>query len=76
MAKQAVQHYQSFLVRCWLTSEEAAGEPPLWRFELQEVSAELQKHRFSDLEELKTFISARLTAVSNSSTQIDDTHES
>jgi hypothetical protein len=54
----------------------AEDESALWRFELQEVSAESQKHRFSDLEQVKTFISARLSAVSDSSTQIDDTQQS
>jgi hypothetical protein len=54
----------------------AEDESALWRFELQEVSAESQKHRVSDLEQVKTFISARLSAVSDSSTQIDDTQQS
>ncbi len=40
-----------------------AGEPAAWRFELQEVSAESPKHRFNDLEEVRAFVSAKLTAV-------------
>ena len=61
MSKQAHQVYQSFLVRCWLIPPETTDEPALWRFELREVPAESQKQRFSDLEQLKEFISAELT---------------
>jgi len=63
MAKQADQVYHSFLVRCWFIPAATADEPPTWRFELREVSAEPQKHRFSDFEQVQAFISAKLTAV-------------
>ena len=63
MSKQVDQIYQSFLVRCWLIPAAATGEPPVWRFELREVSAEPQKHRFSDLEQLKAFMSAKLATL-------------
>jgi hypothetical protein len=76
MSEQIQPLYQSFLVRCWLMPSETMDEPSLWRFELQEVTAESHKHRFGNLEQLKAFMSARLTAVSDSSTQIDDTQQS
>jgi hypothetical protein len=63
MSKEADQVYQSFLVRCWLIPPATKDEPPAWRFELREVAAEAQKHRFSDLAQLKEFISAKLAAL-------------
>lgn len=63
MTQQADQIYQSFLVRCWLVSPATADGPPIWRFELRDVSAEPQKHRFSDLEQLKAFLSTKLAAI-------------
>ena len=63
MAKEADQIYQSFLVRCWFIPPAASDEPPTWRFELRDVSAEPEKHRFSDLEQLKAFMSAKLAAI-------------
>lgn len=69
MTEQADQVYQSFLVRCWLISPATAGEPPAWRFELREVSAEQQQHRFSNLEQLKDFMSAKLAAITVRSNQ-------
>ena len=57
------QHiYQSFLIRCWLVPAEITEEQPGWRFELLKVSAEPQKYRFSDFEQLQAFISADLAA--------------
>ena len=63
MSKQADLIYQSFLIRCWLIPPATADEPPAWRFELREVSANAQKHRFSDLEQLKAFMLAKLAAI-------------
>ena len=63
MSKQADLIYQSFLIRCWLIPPATADEPPAWRFELREVSAEPQKHRFSDLEQLKDLIDAELATI-------------
>jgi hypothetical protein len=67
MSKQTHQRYHSFLVRCWLIPDKTTGEPALWRFELREVPAGAQKHRFSDLEELKDFLSAKLGAIATGS---------
>ena len=63
MPIQTDQVYQSFLLRCWLVSPETAEALPVWRFELQEVSDELRRHRFSDFEQLQAFVAAELTAV-------------
>ena len=63
MSKQTERLYHSFLVRCWSTLPATAGEPSAWRFEVQEVTDESQKHRFSNLEQLHAFTSAKLTAV-------------
>jgi len=63
MPKEADQFYQSFLVRCWLIPPATTDELPTWRFELRDVTAEPQKHRFSDLEQLKAFMSAKLAAI-------------
>ena len=76
MSKQVDQIYQSFLVRCWLIPAAATGEPPVWRFELREVSAEPQKHRFSDLEQLKAFMSAKLAAITVRSNREGGSEES
>lgn len=76
MAKQADQVYQSFLVRCWLMPPATTGEPAAWRFELREVSAEPQKHGFSDLEQLIAFVAAKLTAVAAASNQDGDKNSS
>ncbi len=72
MTKQADQLYHSFLVRCWFIPAATANEPPAWRFEVQEVSDKPQKHRFSDFEQLKAFIAAKLTAVAAASNQDGD----
>jgi hypothetical protein len=69
MSKQADQVYQSFLVRCWLIPPATTDEPPVWRFELREISAKPQKHGFSDLVQLKEFMSAKLAAIVASSKQ-------
>lgn len=63
MSIKVDQRYQSFLVRCWFVPPETSDEPPNWRFELREVSAESLKHGFGDLEQLKSFISERLVAI-------------
>ncbi len=54
---------QSFLLRCGLVVPETTTEPAVWRFELQEVSATLPRHRFSDLVQLQAFVAGRLMAV-------------
>ena len=76
MSKQADQFYQSFLVRCWLIPPATNDEPPTWRFELRDVSAEPHKHRFSDLEQLKAFMSAKLAAITVRSNREGGTEES
>jgi hypothetical protein len=76
MSKQANQLYHSFLVRCWFIPAATVDEPPAWRFEVQEVSAEPQKHRFSDFEQLKAFMAAKLTAVAAASNQDGDKNSS
>ncbi|MCP4417123.1 MAG: hypothetical protein GY805_10900 [Chloroflexi bacterium] len=63
MPQQVDQVYQSFLIRCWLIPPATNDALPIWRFELQEVSAEPQKHRFGSFEQLEAFVSAQLTAV-------------
>ena len=75
MAKEADQIYQSFLVRCWFIPPAAGDEPPTWRFELRDVSAESAKHRFSDLEQLKAFMSAKLAALAAGSSPNRDKEE-
>lgn len=75
MSEQADQVYQSFLVRCWLIRPATTDEPPTWRFELREVSADPQKHGFSDLEQLKAFMAAKLTAVAAGSNRDNDKEE-
>lgn len=61
MAKTTDQHYQSFLIRCWLTRPSTTDELPTWRFELREVTAESQVVGFSDVAELTSFISAKMS---------------
>jgi hypothetical protein len=63
MAKQVEQVYQSFLIRCWLIPPAMANEPPAWRFELREVTAESPVQRFGSLAQLHEFLAVRLTAV-------------
>jgi hypothetical protein len=72
MPEEAKPVYQSFLVRCWLVPSETSDEPPAWRFEVQDVSAESQKYRFGNLGQLSAFVAARLTAVATVSNQVDD----
>ena len=66
MPKKKQQIYQSFLVRCWFMPRETKDEPPNWRFELQEVLVDSQNHGFSDLEQLKESMWARLVAIAAS----------
>jgi hypothetical protein len=72
MSNQAEKIYQSFLVRCWLMLPETPDELTTWRFELQEISAEPQKQRFGDFEQLKMFMSARLAAIANNNAQANE----
>lgn len=72
MSQEADPIYQSFLVRCWFILPAASDEPPMWRFELRDVSAEPEKHHFSDLEQLKAFMSAKLAALAAGSKQAGD----
>jgi hypothetical protein len=72
MSKQADPVYQSFLIRCWFIPPATADEPPAWRFEVQEVTDESQKHRFSDLEQLQAFVAAKLVAVAAGSNRDSD----
>jgi hypothetical protein len=60
MNNQAQQTYHSYLVRCWLQPPLTAAEHPIWRFQLQDISAEPQTVRFSDLEDLLSYMLARL----------------
>ena len=69
MSKQMNQRYQSFLVRCWLVQPATDAEQPTWRFELREVLVEAQMHRFSDLEGLNAFMSAKLGAIATDSNE-------
>lgn len=64
--------YQSFLVRCWFVAPASAGKAPVWRFELRDVSAEPQKQRFSDLEQLKNFVATELDAIAAGNEQGSD----
>ena len=63
MQEQTEHIYHSFLVRCWLSPPMTADEAPAWRFELQEVSAESEKHRFRNLDLLCAFTSEKLAAI-------------
>lgn len=63
MAPNGAQLYQSFLIRCWSTPQEGDDGVPEWRFELQVVAAEQEKHLFSSYELLMAFVAARLAAV-------------
>jgi hypothetical protein len=72
MSESDSSYYQSYLVRCWFIPPVTADEAPTWRFEVQAVTAEPQKYRFSDFEQLTTFIAARLTAVAANNTQDKD----
>ena len=63
MQKHAHSIYQSYLIRCWLMPSSTAGELPVWRFELREVSAEPQKHRFTDVMKLGFFLRTELEAI-------------
>ena len=72
MSPKAPQIYHSFLVRCWLIPPAMTDEPPVWRFELREVTVESLKHGFSDLEQLNTFITAKLAALAAGSNHGDD----
>jgi len=62
-SKETHQLYHAYLVRCWLIPAVTAGESPAWRFELRQVPAEAEKNRFSDLEEVKEFMSEKLAAI-------------
>ncbi|MBP6470744.1 MAG: hypothetical protein KBE23_05305 [Chloroflexi bacterium] len=73
MAKQDDHEvYTSFLVRCWFIPPVVDDETPTWRFELREMSAEAQKHRFRNFEQLVAFMSGKLTAVAVNNNQDDD----
>jgi hypothetical protein len=75
MSKETDQVYHSYLVRCWLVPRETTDEPALWRFELRQVPAEDQKQRFSDLEGLKAFISAKLAIMAIDIERDDDSED-
>jgi hypothetical protein len=62
MPREEQAIYQSFLVRCWFVKPATKGEAPAWRFEVRDVSAEPQKRRFSDLDQMKEFIAVELAA--------------
>lgn len=63
MLKQTDRLYHSFLVRCWLIPPTTADEAPVWRFELQDISAESKKHRFPNLDQLCAFTSEKLESI-------------
>jgi hypothetical protein len=69
---EAKSVYQSFLVRCWLVPSTTSDEPPAWRFEVQDVSAESLKHRFGELEQLNAFMAAKLATVAAGRNRGDD----
>ncbi|MBK6712320.1 MAG: hypothetical protein IPG51_18620 [Chloroflexi bacterium] len=70
MAKQDnPEVYRSFLVRCWFIPPAADDESPTWRFELRDMLADSQKHRFRNFEELVRFMSMKLTAVAAENSQ-------
>jgi hypothetical protein len=75
MAMQTDRIYQSFLVRCWLIPPATANEPPAWRFELREVTAESPVQRFGSFAQLNEFMAARLTAVATQNGRQPDIEE-
>ena len=75
MAIQTDQIYQSFLIRCWLIPSATANEPPAWRFELREVTAESSTQRFGSFAQLQEYMAARLTAVAANNNHESDKEE-
>lgn len=75
MSTEAHQLYHAYLIRCWLIPAATAGESPAWRFELREVPADPEKHRFSDLEQVKEYMSAKLATQALNSDRADGQEE-
>lgn len=63
MTNPKQQIYHAFLLRCWLSQPVLAGEVPAWRFELRDIAHEPQKHGFSNLEQLRNFLSDSLERI-------------
>ncbi len=56
----AKKTYQSYLLRCWLTQEIEAGDPPVWRVVVETVSNEPRRRGFNTFEELVAFLQVEL----------------
>ena len=69
MRHEVDQVYYSFLVRCWLMPRTVNSEPVVWRFELREVTAEPDIHRFANLKALNAFLAGKLTSLAGSGDQ-------
>jgi hypothetical protein len=75
MSTEAPQLYHAYLIRCWLIPAATDCETPAWRFELRAVPADPEKHRFSDLEQVKEYMSAKLATHALNSDRLGDQEE-
>jgi hypothetical protein len=51
---------RAYLIRCWQEQDAASGDPPRWRFSLEEVLHQRKRWGFRDLEALIAFLRAEL----------------
>ena len=58
MSKEKPGSYRSYLLRCWQEKPTRPGQPPLWRFSVQDVSEAQRQQAFSSIEQLIDFLYA------------------
>jgi len=56
MHGKKAKSYRSYLLRCWQEQAATPGQPPVWRFAVQEVSGEQRQWAFSSFEQVVDFL--------------------
>jgi hypothetical protein len=56
MQGKKAKPYRSYLLRCWQEQAAAPGQPPVWRFVVQEVSGEQRQWAFGSFEQVVDFL--------------------
>ncbi len=65
--------WRSFVLRCWQDGEGETGQPPAWRYVIQEVGPAEQRRAFGSLAALLLFLQTELSATDTDQIEAPDT---
>ena len=56
MVSQKSSAYQTYLVRCWREESGSSDQEPPWRFSVEDILGERQRHGFGSLAEVVAYL--------------------